>query len=203
MSGHGATWPTYDRNAVDPTPRCGKVTQAHGTVTRTKEQMQQDTRREGRSRWWIYGALVGAALAMGAYWLQARPPAGQVAAPEDPHAQVARRAAERMAGVRCIGDKASPAQKDAIARMLAVNTLAPRGAPPAWLPESFTAPANGPDGAEAWQSLASACPNAPAFGTPFGFPSAEIESALRADPVFAAASDRQWAAIDRYRPAAR
>ena len=166
------------------------------------DSMQPKTSRASYAFRWIAGLALGVAVGAGAiYFIGAAP--GSRAAPEDPHAQVALRAAERLAGARCIGARASAEQKDAIARMLALNTLAPRGALPSWLPDAFATPAGGPDGVEAWQTLASACPDAPAFGTPFGFPSTEIEKELRADPAFAAASDRHWAAIRRYENAAR
>lgn len=121
--------------------------------------------------------------------------------PEDPGKQVERRATERMAGVRCIGARASSQDKQQIARLLAVNTVAPHGVLPQWLPASYGEPTEGRSGADAWQALAASCPDAPAFGTPFGFPSADIEKELRKDPEFAALSERQWADIKRLEPA--
>ena len=111
----------------------------------------------------------------------------------DARRQVEQRAGQRMSGVRCIGAKATPAEQEEIAEMLSTATLSPHGSPPPWLP---LAPAG-----DAWARLSRGCPDAPAFGTPFGFPSAEIEKTLRADPGFAAAADRRWAAIARLRAA--
>ncbi|QHI97543.1 hypothetical protein GT347_05790 [Xylophilus rhododendri] len=143
---------------------------------------------------WTHGLLALLALAIAACGLGGCQPAD----PQDAHAEVARKAAERMAGVRCIGARASAEQKDAIALLLAVNTLAPRGSLPAWLPGDYAMPASGPAASDTWNTLAEGCPNAPAFGTPFGFPSADIERELRADTAFAGLSDRRWAEIRRY-----
>ncbi|WP_084651597.1 hypothetical protein [Ottowia thiooxydans] len=125
------------------------------------------------------------------------------AAMENAQAKVERKAAERMAGARCVGAKASPAAKLAIARMLAVDTISPGGNLPAWLPTSFAAAAEGVSASDAWNALAAECPNAPTFGTPFGFPSAEIEAELRKEPEFAALSDQQWNQIKQFESAAQ
>lgn len=154
----------------------------------------------GSSDRWTYGVAAAVVLLIGAYGFNSYRQARSVP-PEDPRLQVERRAAERMAGVRCIGAKASSDDKQQIARLLAVNTLAPHGVLPQWLPESYNEPAQGRSGADTWQALAATCPNAPAFGTPFGFPSAEIEKELRRDTAFAALSDQQWADIRRFQPA--
>jgi len=156
--------------------------------------VNQDQGKDHSDRW-TYGIAAALLLLVVGYFVASY----RQGAPQDPHAQLARQAAARMAGVRCIGARASPEARQEIARMLALNTLAPQGKLPPWLPDSFAEPEGAISGADAWQALARACPDAPAFGTPFGFPSAEIEKELRADPAFAAAADRQWDAIERYR----
>ncbi|WPB58316.1 hypothetical protein [Xylophilus sp. GOD-11R] len=118
---------------------------------------------------------------------------------QDAHAAVERQAADRLAGARCVGAHATDAQKADIARLLVVDSLAPRGSLPPWLPSGFVTPEGGGDGAEVWNALAGRCPGAPTFGTPFGFPSADIEKALRQDPAFAEAADRYWAQVEQYR----
>lgn len=153
-----------------------------------------DERPRSRLAWWLCGAALAAGCAATLYFSQGRP-GGGTSTPEDPHAQVARRAAERMAGARCVGARASREQKAAIARLLAVDVVSPRGRLPAWLPTEFVAAGDGPNGSDAWNTLAGGCADAPTFGTPFGFPSAEIEKALREDAEFASLSDRQWEQI--------
>ncbi|MET4575270.1 hypothetical protein [Ottowia thiooxydans] len=110
-------------------------------------------------------------------------------------AKVEQKAAERLAGARCVGAKATPQAKLAIARMLAVDAVSPGGNLPAWIPTSFVAASEGMSGSDAWNALVSQCPHAPAFGTPFGFPTADIETELKKDPEFAALSDEQWRQI--------
>lgn len=163
--------------------------------------MPQTEQASGSSDRWTYGiaavvVLLVGAFAVNSFWKTGSNPQ------EAPRLQVERRAAARMAGVRCIGAQASGQDKQEIARLLAVNTLAPHGVLPAWLPVSYSEPTTGRSGADTWQALAAACPDAPAFGTPFGFPSADIEKELRKDPEFAALSDRQWADIRRLEAAA-
>ena len=145
---------------------------------------------------WTYGIAAIVLLLVVGYFVRLHYDADPLES-LSPQAQVEARAVERMAGVRCIGARASGEQKEAITRMLAVNTLAPRGVLPAWLPASYADPAGAPVGSEVWQALAKDCAHAPAFGTPFGFPSADVEKELRSDPAFAAAFDRQWAALKR------
>ena len=163
--------------------------------------MPQTQQAPGSSDRWTYGIAAVVVLLIGAYLVSSFWKTGNTP-PEDPRLQVERRAAERMAGVRCIGFRASSQDKQQIARLLAVNTLAPHGVLPQWLPVSYGEPATGRSAADTWQALAASCPNAPAFGTPFGFPSADIEKELRQDPEFAALSDRQWADIRRLEAAA-
>ncbi|MCZ2498260.1 hypothetical protein GN316_15970 [Xylophilus sp. Kf1] len=162
---------------------------------------EPDSISSGGTDRWTYGIAVVLVLLVGAYGLNSWRQAGD-APPEDPRQQVERRAADRMAGVRCIGARASADQKRDIARLLAVDTVAPHGVLPAWLPADDHPASNARSAADTWQALAAGCPNAPAFGTPFGFPSAEIEKTLREDPAFAALSDRQWADLRRLQAAA-
>jgi hypothetical protein len=145
---------------------------------------------------WTYGITAAVLLLVVGYFVRLHFQADPLES-LSPQAQVEARAAERMAGVRCIGARASSAEKEAIARMLAVNTVAPRGVLPPWLPASYSDPDGAPAGNDVWQALAKGCAHAPAFGTPFGFPSADVEKELRNDPEFAAVSDRQWAAVKR------
>ena len=145
---------------------------------------------------WTYGIAAVVLLLVVAYFVRLHFQADPLES-LSPKAQVEARAAERMAGVRCIGARASRAEKEAIARMLAVNTVAPAGVLPPWLPASYGDADGAPVGNDVWQALAKDCAHAPAFGTPFGFPSADVEKELRNDPEFAAASDRQWAAFKR------
>lgn len=119
-------------------------------------------------------------------------------ATENAQAKLEQKAAERMAGARCVGAKASPQGKLAIARMLAVDAVSPGGNLPAWLPTSFVAGTEGMSGSDSWNALVSQCPHAPTFGTPFGFPTAEIEAELKKDPEFAALSDEQWRQIKKF-----
>ena len=146
---------------------------------------------------WTYAIAAVVLLLVVAYFVRLHFQADDPLESLSPQAQVEARAAERMAGVRCIGARASSAEKDAIARMLAINTVAPAGVLPPWLPASYGDADGAPVGNDVWQALARDCAHAPAFGTPFGFPSADVEKELRSDPEFAAASDRQWAAFKR------
>ena len=164
--------------------------------------MQETEQASGSSDRWTYGIAAAVVLLIGAYAVNSFWKTGSTP-PEDPRVQVESRAAKRMAGVRCIGAQASIEDKRQIARLVAVNTLAPHGVLPAWLPASYGEPTTGRSGADTWQALAAACPDAPAFGTPFGFPSADIEKELRKDPEFAALSEQQWADIRRLEAAAQ
>lgn len=140
---------------------------------------------------WTYRIAALGALALAAYFAY-----GHCTAPSRSAASPELQAAARMAGARCIGARAnSPEAKAAVARTLALNTLAPQGALPPWLPGTFN---EGVSGSEVWNALARECPNAPAFGSPFGFPSAQIEKELRAGgPAFAALSEQQSALLNR------
>lgn len=158
--------------------------------------MQETEQPAGSSDRWTYGIAAAVVLLVGAYALNSFWQ-GRSAPPEDPKLQVERRAGERMAGVRCIGAKASSHDKQEIARLLAVTIVSPHGVLPSWLPASYGEPTTGRSGADTWQALAADCPDAPAFGTPFGFPSADIEKELRKDPEFASLSDQQWTGIKR------
>lgn len=166
------------------------------THRKASDPKQDDAQPASHSDRWTYGIAAAVVLLIAAYGIDSYRQ-GRSAAPEDPHRQVERKARERMDGVICIGARASSQQKEDIALLLAVNTVAPRGVLPPWLPTGYGTPATGGSGADTWQALAADCPDAPAFGTPFGFPSADIENELRKDPEFAALSDRRWADIKR------